>query len=224
MFLALKDQLNFHQGDKELYTLLHGRSKLLTDYSYFIENQREEGDTFTGFEDVSSVYTNHKYDSPVATWAHTPGEKITILYPPFAHPSFMAEKYFPPFAKLTKEFPDLIIRHEPHQKAFPEIKDSISLFDQFKSGGPLPQVLILSPFSPFPSLEPQYIDILNEASGDCYEKITQIQFHIHSLHKYSYRTVLRMIPYKRCRSRLIKKGYYRNNKSLGIQADFERAF
>jgi hypothetical protein len=54
----------------------------------------EEGDTFPGFEDVSSVYTNHKYDSPVATWAHTPGEKITILYDAFQHPSIMAEKYY----------------------------------------------------------------------------------------------------------------------------------
>ena len=114
MFLTIKDQLNFHQGDKELYTLLHGRSSLLTDYSHFREHQREEGDTFPGFEDVSSVYTNHKYDSPVATWAHTPGEKITILYDAFQHPSFMAEKYFPPFASMMKEDPDLIIRYEPY--------------------------------------------------------------------------------------------------------------
>ena len=33
-----------------------------------------------------------------------------------------------------------------------------------------------------------------------------------------------MIPFKHCRARLIKKGYYRGNKSLGAADDFERAF
>ena len=98
------------------------------------------------------------------------------------------------------------------------------MFDEYKRGAPLPQVLILSPVLPFETVDQKWIELINEASGGCYEVAARTQFHISALHRYGYRTTLRMIPYKRCRARLIKKGYYRGNKSLGLQADFERAF
>jgi len=98
------------------------------------------------------------------------------------------------------------------------------LIDQFKHNGPLPQLLILTPFGIFDGLEKYYIEGVIEASGGCYEVASKQQYHMRALHEYAYRYTLRMIPYKRCRARLIQKGYYRNNKSLGVQADFERAF
>jgi hypothetical protein len=45
-----------------------------------------------------------------------------------------------------------------------------------------------------------------------------------SLKNISKRVLFRIIPKPECMDRLIKRGYYRNNKSLGKANDFERAF
>ena len=44
MFMTIKNQLNYHKGDKEIYTLLHGRSQLLTNYDTFLEQHGNDSD------------------------------------------------------------------------------------------------------------------------------------------------------------------------------------
>jgi hypothetical protein len=64
-----------------MYTLMHGRSDLLLDYSGY-----EDIDQYPKLDRIESVFTNSKYDSPVSSWLHTPGpaeDKITVLYPSY---------------------------------------------------------------------------------------------------------------------------------------------
>lgn len=76
---TMKNQLNYNVGDKEIYTLLNGRSPEMN--QYLADN---------GFERIESVYLLSKYESPITTWAHVPEEpKITCLYPPYQQPFFM---------------------------------------------------------------------------------------------------------------------------------------
>lgn len=58
----------------------------------------------------------------------------------------------------------------------------------------------------------------------CYETVGKYPYHIIAIHNYSKRHLFRILPKKECLDRLIKRGYYRNNKSLGKANDFERAF
>lgn len=44
MFMTVKNQLNYHKGDKEIYTLLHGRSNLLTNYDQFLLENKNDPD------------------------------------------------------------------------------------------------------------------------------------------------------------------------------------
>lgn len=58
---AVRNQLNQQRGDRELYTLFHGRSELLTDYDGFINSHQSDPDSadfaeFQGLSDISSVY------------------------------------------------------------------------------------------------------------------------------------------------------------------------
>ena len=74
MFMTIKNQLNYHKGDKEIYTLLHGRSSLLTNYDQFLLENSDHPDldaNFSGLSDIQSIFIKSKYDSPVHTWAHT---------------------------------------------------------------------------------------------------------------------------------------------------------
>jgi len=43
-------------------------------------------------------------------------------------------------------------------------------------------------------------------------------------HNYRKRHIFRILPKEECLGRMIKGGYYKNNKSLGLTNDFERAF
>lgn len=40
----------------------------------------------------------------------------------------------------------------------------------------------------------------------------------------NYKVIMRLKPYKRCIARLLKKNYYKDNKSLGFAMDFEMAY
>ena len=48
------------------------------------------------------------------------------------------------------------------------------------------------------------------------------KFNIDSLHIYRYRHIYRLN--KKCRFRMIKRGYMKKNISLGTSMDFDRAF
>jgi hypothetical protein len=77
----------YHRGDKEMYTLMHGRSEFLLDYSEYQDLEKYEK-----IDKIESVFTNCKYDSPVSSWLHTPGaaiDKITALYPSYQQPGFV---------------------------------------------------------------------------------------------------------------------------------------
>lgn len=90
----------------------------------------------------------------------------------------------------------------------------------------MPQVIIVGDLGilKYDSLLHMYIKQLIKSSDGCYEAVSKHQFWMMELHEYKYRHILRILPYKRCLKRLIKKGYYRGNKSLGPSTDFERAF
>jgi hypothetical protein len=62
----------------------------LTDYSDFIKQHPES--SFKGFENgVESIWISTKGDTPVTTWAHTPEDKVTVVYTPFLTPGSAAE-------------------------------------------------------------------------------------------------------------------------------------
>lgn len=58
----------------------------------------------------------------------------------------------------------------------------------------------------------------------CYEHVNDYIIHVISPHKYRKRSIFRIKLEPECVSRMIKRGYYKNNKSLGASNDFERAF
>ena len=98
--------------------------------------------------------------------------------------------------------------------------------EEFQNGAPLPQIIIVGDLGILrsDSLLHMYIDQLIKSADGCYEAVSKHQFHMMELHEYKYRHILRILPYKRCLDRMIQKGYYRGNKSLGPSTDFERAF
>jgi hypothetical protein len=64
-----------------MYTLLHGRSNILLDYS-----EHKDLEKYEKIDKIESLFTNSKYDTPITTWLHTSGaaiDKITALYPSF---------------------------------------------------------------------------------------------------------------------------------------------
>ena len=64
-------------------------------------------------------------------------------------------------------------------------------------------------------------------STGCYEEIGRSinsGFEDDDLHFKEFHHMLRIVPHKRCRDRMIKRGYYKNNKSLTLRNDFERSF
>jgi hypothetical protein len=78
----VKHQLNVCTGDREIYTLMHGRSNVLLDYSDYIAEHPE--DDWKGFDRIESLHVARKYETPVTAWAHVPDEeKITALYSTF---------------------------------------------------------------------------------------------------------------------------------------------
>ena len=58
----------------------------------------------------------------------------------------------------------------------------------------------------------------------CYELVGEYIYHVMSPNNYKKRNVYRIKLEPHCLDRMIKRGYYKNNKSLGATNDFERAF
>ena len=93
--------------------------------------------------------------------------------------------------------------------------------DSINKGGSLPQ-LVYANMSP---LSTNHMLNIIKSTG-CYEEIgNSISAAFDGgNHFYSKNYMLRIIPHKYCRDRMIKRGYYKNNKSLTYRNDFERSF
>lgn len=76
MTSSFNDQIT---GNDPVYSLLHGRSTKLFEYSDLDESEEVEP-----FHDVSSLYVSHKYESAPTLWAHNAGaDKVTVVYNSF---------------------------------------------------------------------------------------------------------------------------------------------
>ena len=121
--ISVQQHLGYHRGDKEMYTLMHGRSDLLLDYSNY-----PDLDQYEKMDRIESVFTNCKYDSPVSTWLHTQGaasDKITVLYPSYQQPGFVLSTYFWKFRHLSYLDKDLRIKYEPYMHSYQVQKEMI---------------------------------------------------------------------------------------------------
>ena len=58
----------------------------------------------------------------------------------------------------------------------------------------------------------------------CYKLAHKTINWMKGLHDYKYRYIYKIAGHPHCRSRVIKSGYYKNNKSIGASNDFEFAF
>ena len=120
-----------------MYTLLHGRSDLLLDYSNY-----EDLEKYEKVDKIESVFTNSKYDSPITTWLHTPGEaqdKITALYPSYQQPGFVLKAFFYQFKYLEYLEKDLRIKYEPYIHTFQNQKEMIQFIHEINiEDSPLP--------------------------------------------------------------------------------------
>ena len=65
---------------------------------------------------------------------------------------------------------------------------------------------------------------LLDSSNGCYEYFDSYKVGMGSIVEHRYKHLLRIVPIKRCTDRMIKKNYYRGNKSIGTIMDFELAF
>jgi len=69
--------------------------------------------------------------------------------------------------------------------------------------------------------------LLNQKILDsgCYELVGEHIYHVIRIpYNFKKRSVYRIKAESHCLDRIIKRGYYKNNKSLGKTNDFERAF
>lgn len=215
-----------NRGDKEMYTLLHGRSNLLLDYS-----DHPDIEKYQIPDKVESVFTNCKYDSPVSSWLHTPGEKITALYPSYQQPSFVLIAYFFKFKYLEYLDKNLRIKYEPYIHSFQIQKEMIQFQHELNiEDSPIPQIVILSMDSQDflnDRLSPTDVDAEFRdrfVKHGCYEQVFKTIMNVRGLHDYKWRYVYRIKP--QCFHRMIRAGYMRNpkNKSLGQSLDFDRAY
>ena len=73
----------------------------------------------------------------------------------------------------------------------------------------------------FPAITQYYHKRILETG--CYEEVLRYPYHVMEPNNYHKRVLFRILPKPECMDRLIKRGYYRFNKSLGKANDFDRA-
>lgn len=111
------------------------------------------------------------------------------------------------------------------------------LIREFMYGAPLPQILVLSNIHSTIHVEQKadflFLKTLADATDNCYEIYDQVPISYHKNgcydspidnHPFEKKLILRLLPYKRCLDRMMKKNFYKENKSLGPAVDFELAF
>lgn len=109
----------------------------------------------------------------------------------------------------------------------------VEFIDSIYKGGPLPQLVFansspagfdVKKWSCLFGIQRYLLEMLK--STGCYEEIGESIIMAFDLgnHFYEKFYVLRLIPHKHCRDRMIKRGYYKNNNSLTFRNDFERSF
>ena len=94
--MLVKDQQSYFAGDRELYSLLHGRSDLLLDY-------KNVSDSSLVPTRIESVYITEPYDTPVKLWSHvSDSDKITVLHAPYTNPAFVNARVHRVFKRLER--------------------------------------------------------------------------------------------------------------------------
>jgi hypothetical protein len=133
---------------------------------------------------------------------------------------------------LQSDVKGLKISYEPWALDLREVMLYLEFADSINKGGSLPQ-LVYANISPVRfggsinhlyAIQNHMLNIIK--STGCYEEIGNsitMAFDMGD-HFYEKNYMLRIIPHKYCRDRMIKRGYYKNNKSLTYRNDFERSF
>ena len=62
---------------------------------------------------------------------------------------------------------------------------------------------------------------LLEAADGCYEFVDEYEYRYHDYTRRLHKLIFRIVPHPHCLDRMIKKNYYKENKSLGPLLDFE---
>lgn len=89
---TFNDSVTAGSTDKEIYTLLNGRSDLLTSF-YNLDPAEPQ----VNLTEVHSIFVSDKYMSAPTLLAHIPGrEKVTVTYNTFTQPSFFMIKHYAP--------------------------------------------------------------------------------------------------------------------------------
>jgi len=124
--------LNQVPGEREVYNLLHGRSNYLLDYDYKKIAEKHPGEMVVPLNEIESVFYTNKYDAPVRLLAHTPGDKISVLYTNMINPNFMMKKYYSPFKSLTSKFPQLktLPSFEDHKLSMNDIRSQLQFTNE----------------------------------------------------------------------------------------------
>jgi hypothetical protein len=126
----------------------------------------------------------------------------------------------------------LKISYEPWAMDLREAMLYLEFADSINKGGALPQLVYMN-INPVRfgggvnhlyAIHTHFKNILT-ATG-CYEDIGSSINSAFDMgwHFYERNYMLRIVPHKRCRDRMIMRGYYKNNKSLTLRNDFERSF
>mmetsp|Transcript_11792 Transcript_11792/g.19912 ORF Transcript_11792/g.19912 Transcript_11792/m.19912 type:complete len:115 (+) Transcript_11792:1532-1876(+) len=98
------------------------------------------------------------------------------------------------------------------------------LADGLMRGGPLPQVIIESLSYDGDAGARRELVVRKLLDSGCYERAARRVLHVVSPTHLRRRDILRVKPLKHCVERVIKRGYYKENRSLGPAMDFELAF
>lgn len=135
---TFNDSVTGGSTDKELYTLLNGRSKWLTSFENLDPNEPK-----VELNEVHSFFVSDKYLSAPTLLAHIPGlEKVTVTYNTFTQPGFFMAKHYAPLEPYMSKHKPLKINWEPSRFGWPISQNFDGLIREFKHGGRLPQILI----------------------------------------------------------------------------------
>ena len=210
-------------GDKDIYNLQIANSSLILDYSEFARENPSEN--FSGFERIESVFTLDPFRVPPATQAHTADEeKITSLSSAMSDPMFYRMKSYMPLRQLEMQVPGLRMKYEPYTNKHQRTMSTLAFLREMNEGGPLPQLFYMNAIIGEHFTEVGEGFIFKMINLDCYEHILDSPFCGLAVHEYHKTHIWRIKGHKHCRDRMIKRGYYHGNKSLGHITDFERAY
>lgn len=177
----LKNNVNFHILDVEFYNLQPERSTFLFDYDYDALRKNNPNEEVVEMPlRLESLFYSNKYDTPLTTIVHQKDYKTTVIYMSYQQPNFSNLKYFPPFGPLNKEFPMLKVPFEAQMLAMPHMTNLIPLFEEFRQGGVLPQVVLIKCIACHAdyAMNSMHARALIDLSDGCYQYFDRWQYSI----------------------------------------------